>query len=181
MAANNAPAGNPLSERKLAIAGLAVALAGALIGGFFSYLGAWQQSRSQTASQESQYREERSKEDREKRADVYEKLLETSNLFAIATDEIVNDCSDRNCSPDWGKWENARFEFQGSLNAVWVYGSDDAAAQAGAISATLPESIGFPKPDELHIRVKSLEFARAYSEFQALMCRELPAVPRKGC
>ncbi|MDX2827795.1 hypothetical protein PV416_43795 [Streptomyces ipomoeae] len=165
----------------MVIAGLAVALAGALIGGFFSYLGAWQQSRAQMAAQESLYREDRAREDREKRSEVYKRLLETSNSFAVATDEIATDCSDRKCSPDWSEWEDARFEFQGALNEVWIYGSDDAAAQAEVISTTLPESIGFPKPDELHIGVKSVEFAQAYSGFLALMCRELPAVPRNGC
>lgn len=180
-AANGAHASNSLNERKMVIAGLVVALAGALIGGFFSYLGAWQQSRSQMAAQESQYREDRAREDREKRSDVYKGMLDSSNAFAVATDEIATDCSDGKCSPDWSKWENTRFEFQSALNNVWIYGSDDAATQAEVISTALPESIGFPKPDELRISVKSVEFAQAYSGFQALMCRELPAVPRRGC
>lgn len=99
----------------------------------------------------------------------------------MATNSIVTDCSDRTCSPDWGRWQSTRHAFQNALNNVWVYGSDAAAAQVGAVSAALPPSVGFPEPEQLTIRFQSRDFASAYRQFQGLMCRELPAVPRKGC
>ncbi|WP_330355384.1 hypothetical protein [Streptomyces chartreusis] len=165
----------------MALLGLAVAFAGALIGGFFSYWGAWQQARTQIEAQAAQNHEEQKKEDREKKAEVYEGFLNASDTYAIETHEIITDCKDKKCSPDWDKWQTARSEYQGALNHVWVYGSDAAVSQTGLVSASLPASLWVPSSDTLSLRFNSEEFTVAYQGFQALMCEELPAQPRAGC
>ncbi len=88
--------------------GFGVALAGAVIGGGFSYFGSWYQSRTQIEAQISQNREDQKKEDRERRAEVYEEFLVASDVFAVSTNEIVEDCKDGKCSPNWNEWNSAR-------------------------------------------------------------------------
>ncbi|GGK13047.1 hypothetical protein GCM10011583_51260 [Streptomyces camponoticapitis] len=161
--------------------GFGVALIGAVIGGGFSYLGAWHQSRTQLEAQEAQGREDRKKEDREKRAEVYEGFLGAADIFAVKTNGIITDCNDGKCSPDWHAWQTLRAEYQGALNQVWVYGSDEAVTQTGRISAALPKSLWEPNADELHLTFESANFRTAYQGFQSLMCRELPASPRTAC
>lgn len=168
-------------ERRLALLGLAVALMGALIGGLLSYLGAWQQARTQIEAQAAQNREDQKKEDRERRAEIYEELLGTADVYAVETNKIITDCKDGKCSPKWGEWQTARYNYQGALNHVWVFGSNDAVAQTGVISASLPDSLWLPSPDTLSLRFDSEKFIVAYQGFQFLMCRELPAQPRSDC
>jgi hypothetical protein len=165
----------------LALLGLGVALAGALIGGLFSFWGAWWQSHTQMEAQAAQNREDQKKEDREKRAEIYEEYLNASDAYAVETNEIITDCKDRKCSPDWGKWQTARHDYQGALNHVWVFGSDAAVAQTGMVSESLPQSLWVPSSDTLSLRFDAEKFTVAYQGFQSLMCRELPAQPRSGC
>ncbi|MEV7655641.1 hypothetical protein AB0O39_15850 [Streptomyces anulatus] len=180
-ASNGASASGTHDERRLIMLGFGVALIGAIIGGGFSYLGAWHQSRTQLEAQGAQGREDRKKEDREKRAEVYEGFLGAADVFAVKTNEIVTDCKDGKCSPDWHAWQTSRAEYQGALNQVWVYGSDKAVAQTSRVSAALPKSLWEPNADELHLTFESANFRATYQGFQSLMCRELPAIPRTAC
>ncbi|MGQ4712323.1 hypothetical protein ACUN22_01420 [Streptomyces anulatus] len=180
-ASNGASASGTHDERRLIMLGFGVALIGAIIGGGFSYLGAWHQSRTQLEAQEAQGREDRKKEDREKRAEVYEDFLGAADVFAVKTNGIITDCKDGKCSPNWHAWQTSRAEYQGALNQVWVYGSDQAVTQTGRVSAALPKSLWEPSADELHLTFESANFRAAYQGFQSLMCRELPASPRTAC
>ncbi|WP_328500583.1 hypothetical protein OG828_07685 [Streptomyces sp. NBC_00457] len=168
-------------DHRIVLIGFAVALIGALIGGVFSYLGAYQQARTQIESQSSQLFEDQKKEQREKRAEVYEEFLKAADTFAVETNKIITDCKDGKCSPNWGDWQTARYDYQGAVNHVWVFGSDAAVKQLVAVSGTLPESVWAPNSDELNLRFKSTGFTTAYNGFQSLMCRELPAQPRNSC
>jgi len=168
-------------DRRLALYGLAGALAGAILGGLFSFWGSWQQARTQLEAQVAQNREDRSKEDREKKAEVYEEFLDTANSFAVETNKIITDCKDGKCSPDWDKWQTARYNYQGAVNRVSVWGSDAASDQMAELSETLPNSLWSPDSDSISLHFKSKEFSVSYLAFQSLMCRELPANPRKGC
>jgi hypothetical protein len=162
--------------------GFAVALIGALIGGGFSYLGAWQQIRSQEHTQTLQDTVERRKEDRDKRVSTYEEFINAADSYAVQTSEILATCKGKaSCNPDFDKWDSARSAYQGAVNHVYVYGSDAAVSQSRRVSSTLPPSLWSPDPKRLKIFFHEADFTKAYDGFETLMCRELPADPRSGC
>lgn len=79
--------------------GFAVALVGALIGGGFSYLGAWQQTRSQEHSQTLQDAADRKKEDRDKRASTYDEFINAADSYAVQTNK--SRCRRSDAVPLW--------------------------------------------------------------------------------
>ncbi len=173
---------SPRGQRSEILIGLTGIVLGAAIAGGFSSLAAWQQTRSTEQVQESQTLEEHRSEDREKRAEVYSDFLHSSDKFAVETSNTISNCAKKNpCKFDWRAWDEARSAYQGSVNSVYVYGSDDAVRASRAVSASLPSSIWEPPPASPHLEFKAEQFRTAYREFQLTMCHELPAIPRDSC
>ncbi|GGX24047.1 hypothetical protein [Streptomyces lomondensis] len=162
--------------------GLIGIVVGAVIAGGFSWLAAWQQSRSTEKAQESQAQEERRSEEREKRAEVYSKFLNSADRFAVETSDAISNCTKKiPCKFDRSAWDEARSAYQGSLNSVYVYGSYDAVNASRAVSASLPKSLWDPPPTSPRIEFQEERFIDAYNEFQLVMCQELPPRPRDSC
>lgn len=169
-------------QRSEILIGLTGIVLGAAIAGGFSSLAAWQQTRSTERVQESQTLEERRSEDREKRAEVYSVFLHSADEFAAETSNAISSCTKKNpCEFDWQAWDEARSAYQGSINSVYVYGSDDAVRASRAVSASLPSSIWKPPPASPHLEFEAEQFSAAYRGFQSTMCQELPAIPRDSC
>lgn len=77
-------------------------------------------------------------------------------------------------------FENARHEYQGAINDVYVYGSKDAWAANLKVGKVLPEAIG-NLPDRKIYAPNPVEFHRAYNQFLNVFCREAVSEPRKDC
>jgi hypothetical protein len=161
-------AGVPLISA--AIAGGA-ALAGAKVGA--------------DATVESQRRlidEQRLAGDRTKRATVYTRFQWTADRYAYEAAKAFRRCGRRvRCKALEGRVQTARFNFQGGINDVYVYGSRDAWSAAREVARALPSSsIGLSGT----IRAQPVsveEFQAAYNRFLDVMCRELTAVRLRPC
>jgi hypothetical protein len=168
-------------ERRLEIIvatiGVVAALAGAATGGATSYL-----------VQRNQFTEDKASEARVKRAGVYAAYLRAANDGASeadgAYDRLAAQCrGPSRCSgvtlARGRELAKARVAYQGALNDVYVYGTDEAWRLTKRLSATMPPTLGF---QTLQIkRVNRAAFASAYSAFLARICDEVPARPRPGC
>lgn len=158
------------------------ALVGALIGGATSYVSTQQQTVAQFELQSKQAKEEKDKEVRERRAVIYAKLLDSANKFTLEDHRIRKACRVRKGCPDLAKWKDNWREYQNAYTKVFVYGSDESAKMAWEMSTAMElPAPGKSIADSLKGTGRDASFTTAYLHFQILMCRELPANPRKDC
>ncbi len=157
-------------------------LGGGLVG---AYLGA----HATVVTQREQLQASRSAEARTKRATVYAHFLDASNRYAIEQSQSYSIA--RKCFPklsirrfscllgkEAGRLQNARYQFQGALNYVFVYGSAAGVRAALNLATQLPPAVGHLN-GLVHIaRVSDAAFARTYAAFLDVMCREVSAEPR---
>lgn len=145
--------------------------------------------------QEERNRLERlASEDRDRRTKVYKAFLDTSNDYANATYQVVRECAStdpavtRRClqqritGADFTARRNA---FQGAINDISVYGSQDAWSTAQDLAGTLPPSVGnspFTDPDTVIDRmiIDQRNYTSWYRLFLLHMRGELQATPFYG-
>ncbi len=165
-----------------AVLGLGGGLAGA-------YLGA----HATIVTQREQLQASRSAEARTKRATVYAQFLAASNRYAVETTQalsILRKCAHAGprrpflCSSlgkQAGPAQNARYEFQGALTDVYVYGSTTGVRAALNVADTLPPSVGHLNGHISLVPISEVVFTRTYQAFLSVMCREVSAEPRSTC
>lgn len=77
-------------------------------------------------------------------------------------------------------FEEARHDYQGAINDVYVYGSEAAWEANRKVAKVLPVALGsvakrdVPRPDPV-------AFGEAYADFLDVFCREATAEPRQDC
>lgn len=166
-----------------------VAAAAAIVGGRIAADGALDAA-------VAQHREEaiaaQKLEVRVKRADVYAEYLASANSYFLATAEYYRYLASFNKGPIakgrsfkvrfdqngvdlQARWLKQRARFQGSVNDVYVYGSDDAWRAQKTISEVLPPSVGAEvKTFEFSVRRDvGVDFDRGYHRFLRLVCIEV--------
>jgi hypothetical protein len=164
------------------VVGLVAALAG--LGG--NWIGARGAYSAAVAQQNASREAALDTESRTKRAEVYAAYLAAANDYELKNAKLIQDLERIRPSTDaskldqnvLGDWLTARAKYQGAVNQVYVYGSDDAYALSAALAATLPPSVGSTitfKP------VDEAAFNRAYLAFQARMRCEVPAMRVPDC
>jgi len=96
----------------------------------------------QTARQQQgeEFEIRRSDEARTKRAEVYERFLGAADRFAVAARAAIVECPS-DCPSPPGDYQNARYEFQGAINQVYIYGSAEAVVRLRALAQTLPPAL----------------------------------------
>lgn len=82
--------------------------------------------------------------------------------------------------PQSAAFEHARHEFQGAINEVYVYGSEDAWEANLKVVKVLPVALG-NLPDRKIFGPDPVKFQTAYNQFLNVFCREAVAEPRKDC
>jgi hypothetical protein len=170
---------------------------GAVLGVYGSYVGA---DRGATAAvegarigaenaREIQDREQAAtldKESRDKRGEVYAKLLRDANAFFYASLRLYDaqEVARTSGRPVPGSvtstWQSARFDYQGSINAVFVYGSDQAWALVNEIvdPVSPAATTEIPQLSKDDVERSKQQFNAGYRAFQRQLCREVPARPR---
>lgn len=77
---------------------------------------------------------------------------------------------------------SARHEYQGQVNEVFVYGSDEAWAAHQNVSRTLPRAVaGSDIPDFTAGHPNNAAFGAAFNAFLDVRCREVTALSRSSC
>ncbi|TCC16509.1 hypothetical protein E0H58_39210 [Kribbella speibonae] len=127
------------------------------------------------------------KDARAKRAEVYAAFLDVADRYHSQTLEtnqtIASLPPDKRArltgnSPEIAAFLKLRSEFQGQINQVYVYGSDDGWERARELAAWLPDS----NMGELEFRdVSESGFSGAYNALLQVFCQEAPAKPRDKC
>jgi hypothetical protein len=163
----------------------------ALLGVGGTVAGAWIGAHTASVSSSQQQKEERDREAREKRAQVYADYLATTSAYQA---ELAN-LEFRSLSQPAIATTNADFQrlvmlnrsFSSKADLVAVYGSDDAWSAHLAIRSALPEAIagapgkvvitGHAESDTYDVK----KYFSGYTQFQAVFCREASARPRTGC
>lgn len=137
--------------------------------------------------------EQRAAEARSERAAVYGSFLSAANEYAVETQELVSPCARAaerspdarfDCQPRFRGWNPARADYQGAINDVYVFGSDEAVDASEAVSAELPPALIGLDYSQAHLKlnvVDEAEFTDAYQSFLGVMCQEVSAEPRPGC
>lgn len=180
-----------------------VALAAGLVGIIGTAVGSWIQIDGASRSQAAQFAEQRATDERTTRADIYFAFLDAANKYSVST-ENVRDCIVKArdaasaagahnyslngmCAKYASDLASDRFDFQGARNKVYVYGSVAAEREAGLIAGYLPIAIdgdpatGLPYIDNRLLNFDQVKFDGMYQDFQATVCREVPAEPRTSC
>lgn len=151
----------------------------AAVAGFF---GAQSGANATLEAQRQQLTSEHNETTRTQREQVYQQYLQAANAYDVASSERYSECiSDRGCSTSVAGWQRARFSYQGALNAVYVYGSNEAWRQTHVISSSLPQSLGVNSDDTIPSKVNQNLFTIAYQGFQVIMCLELNPTPQDAC
>lgn len=164
---------------------LSAALLGSAVGGLFGYRGA-------IDSQERQAQELRIADERERRREAYLAYLDDANRYRNVTSDLLSKMSSSGTtdpsaiSEAFATWLSARSSYQGSVNSLYVYGSDAAWSTHRAIAATLPYAVGYIDAGRLTKELSTfahdqVTFASAFDKFLGVMCHELAARPRTGC
>lgn len=82
------------------------------------------------------------------------------------------------------RFVSERSDFQGALNDVYIYGTARAYHSAGRLAGALPPSVYDGPDDEIQAIFEVVDpdgYRDGYNAFLELMCRELPAQPRRTC
>src|SRR6266571_2130465 len=114
---------------------------------------------------------------RTKREAVYQQYLKAADTYDVASSNRYSECiGKKTCSANVAGWQNARYNYQGALNAVYTYGSNKAWQQTHEISAALPPSLA--SGDTPPGRVNDDLFRSGYTKFLTIMCREVNPDPQ---
>jgi hypothetical protein len=145
--------------------------------------------------------EDREKESREKRSQIYADYLTAARTYVTAirfiaaaeaaqkafqaigkTGAPTEDPAKANAAATARvlKVEEARIAFEKQADLIYVYGSDDA-WQAHLTIEQAADDIDGDNNDGNVVRVAGVAMSRGLSAFQAVFCREASATPRKGC
>lgn len=168
-----------------ALIALVAGLGGSVIGAITAYNAA-------TGTEVAKEVADRDTARRAKSGEVYLAYLDAANRYALATQKMANDWTkatkDPNASADFSAdldpWKTARSNFQGEVNQVYVYGSQDAWDAHQKVAATLPPSVGMESANDIVKVITGFNFSAfgiAYQGFLAVFCREVPAVPKANC
>ena len=77
-------------------------------------------------------------------------------------------------------FERARYDYQGAINDVYVYGSEAAWEANRKVGRVLPAALGNVE-NRVIARPDAEAFRAAYNDFLDVFCREAVAEPRTGC
>lgn len=149
--------------------------------------------------------EQRAREDRKTKEEVYLKFLDNADTYNTDTNKATS-CLDGarkqarstnssestaflDCTAELNDLRSSRYAFQGSINEVYIYGSNEALLASQQVAYTLPASIGsstiggrgIPRIGQLLTERDQREFTRAYSDFLTVACNEVPARRRSNC
>lgn len=184
---------------------LLVALVVGIVGVLGTLFGSLVQIYGADRSQEAAFSEERAKEDRAKRADVYFEFLKAANEYAFDVDQ-AQECLAKFQRPLRGEeaWRQqvppeqctqllddltgSRRTLDGARYRVYVYGSSEAEGRARAVWQYLPQALGWktwgsdlPMMDGRLFNFNEAAFGQLYANFQRVACREVPVHPRPDC
>jgi len=171
---------SPEVRSRTPITQVVVPLLVVIVSSLFAYRIADLNIQTARRQQTEEFESRRLDEARAKRGDIYQRFLESANRFAVAALKAETECP-RICPSPPGEFQTARFEFQGSLNEVYIHGSAEALDKSRAVAATLPPSLGSLTGEVTITRVDGSLFTNAYREFLSILCREIPAKPRTEC
>jgi len=155
------------------------------------------QNEASARNQSAIFQEERAKEDRDNKAEIYIKFLDAANNYAsvahllyTCTSELAEESSGQTFTVDGdcaklaidlrASWR----EFQTARNSVYFFGSEEAERKARVLAAYLPDatSAGQLPGDIFDLGSFNFDmFSGLYRDFQRVACMELPANPRKSC
>lgn len=77
---------------------------------------------------------------------------------------------------------NARYEYQGQVNEVFVYGSQEAWTAHEGVARTLPPSVaGSTLPDFTTAKPDPAAFGTAFDALLEVRCKEVTAALKKSC
>lgn len=139
-------------------------------------------------------------EDKKQRQTVYIDFLDHTNAYDVTTID-AKDCLTKIkehtnpdgtfsqfCTDTINRLRTDRSNFQKSINEVYIYGSKDAVAKSRKVAKALPNSLGgagvgnsgIPPLDQV-MKHDPHAVEQPYRDFQAVACKELPALPRDDC
>ncbi|MFI5709797.1 hypothetical protein [Kribbella sp. NPDC051620] len=154
----------------LALLGVGGTVAGAAIGAG---------SASKTTSQ--QQGEERDREAREKRGQVYADYLSATALYQAGLERLQQSKAQGDAAETEFRALVVLYQtFVNKADLVFIYGSDDAWEAHLMIRSAIPEVMGGPAGG-ISGPVGMENYNSAYNSFQAVFCREASARPRAGC
>ena len=175
---------------------------GAFIGAFVAIVGILVQGHI-TGQQQA------ATEFRQDRKDVYAQFLDDANAYEnatvgfrdcilsiasvpnqVPTSEIIQKEADSNgviTCPEMNQLITARFNFQGSFNKMYIYGSDQALAAAAGLANALPASSeasstknGLPPITQI-TSYKRGQIEKPYDQFLKVMCIDLRPQDTRAC
>ncbi|MBC6451720.1 hypothetical protein [Actinokineospora xionganensis] len=129
-------------------------------------------------------------EARRKRETVYARFAETSNRYNVATSLILKKCpglegatkspTTEDC-PTSEPFNQARYEFQGTINDIYLFGTPEAQRAARRISDHLPAGIESKLRDDPIRASDPKGFSDRYAEFLTVACRDVRIDPGQPC
>lgn len=167
---------------KLALTGVIItaltALAGAGIGGYFTAANAQVAAESQKALQEEQFDEEKKRLLRDQRAPYYAAYDAAVQTFATQM-TVRNECEKKKlatCRYSVEDLQTARYELQGAINNIYIYGSIEMQAAVTLMSATMPRTMvglsGYAEAGP----VDAPAFLEALNKVRAVTCYDVSPV-----
>jgi hypothetical protein len=130
--------------------------------------------------------QQKQREQREQRELSYRAYLDSANEYWQAARAIFGRPAPetpQEIQAALTKFVTARSKFQGQVNEISVYGSDEAWSAHQKVAATLPKSLGLPEGKNFSAEEVADEatFTTAYTNFLAVRCREVVQPSRRGC
>lgn len=138
------------------------------------------------AEQKESRRTALEKEARDKRAEVYMKYLEAANEYQLKNEKMMLSLEKMRSSSKpneldmeaYNVWLTARADYQGAVNEVYIYGSDEAWNSTRKISESLPRSIG----SKIEFESTNYEtFREGYIRFLERIRCEVPPARSSKC
>jgi hypothetical protein len=165
-----------------ALIGVAAALLAATLTSAVALVAQDDKLEADRAALQRQLTASRGADARTKRAEVYAAFLSAANLYSLRAQQLFEACDGADlCSTTDGELRRNRYAFQGAVNDVYIYGSDEANAVSGLISALLPNTnIGLSNEIELK-PIDEDAVAAAYRSMLLRACIEASAEPRQAC
>lgn len=171
-----------LWERHPTLTAGLISVIAALLAGVIGYLGAVTGANASLDVAKAQTQAENERRAQDRRDTVYKDYLDAANHYFYAWDAIRSNAPDS--AVEGGKVEaflQARTDYIGRINDVFVHGSDAGWAATQKLDDTMPPSSGSGNLPPFDTVLDEAAFRTAFNELLSIRCSEASAVARSSC
>jgi hypothetical protein len=175
----------PFVERHLShLVTAGIGLIAAVVTLFAAMWGASIGAEAAVKAADMQNQAEDMRRSQDRRDVAYKDYLNAANRYFYAWDDLASTPKPvpvETVAAKMPELLKARYEYQGQINEVFVYGSGEAWSAHENVARTLPSAVAGSDIPDFRGQPNNAAFGAAFNAFLEVRCREVTALPRSSC